>query len=118
MRDIHEAAARVCEDIMATSAVVLQQLLAGIQIQEAFDAFRRLQDQLNRLVDLASDTRTAVDTLHNSYPELITRVSGVLTFASQFKAGQVAAVREACEAINHSLLELTKPELAVMSAGA
>ena len=70
------------------------------------DAFWCLQDRLHQLLAHIRDDSWEITALSEANPNLVTSVVDVLSRASKSPIFQLAAIRQACTAINESLMQL------------
>ena len=75
--------------------------------EDMMDTFWCLQDWFSRLVDLASDDPgETLRVVQQTCPRLVADTADLLSFTSKTSCRQNAAIRNSCEAINNSLVNL------------
>src|SRR5947209_14041269 len=78
------------------------------QTEDVLQAFWRLQDQTHRLLAHVLDGDVDSSVLNRNSPNLVPTIVDALDQARKSAIFQIAAVYQACSAINESLLELQR----------
>jgi hypothetical protein len=76
-------------------------------IEDLLDTFWCLQDVLSRLLDMASDApRETLRVVQQTCPRMVPDIIALLSFTSKTSFRRNVAIRNSCEAINNSLVNL------------
>jgi len=100
---------RVCRSVEEATAQVREVFRTRMETSEVLDRFWCVQDQLNRLLNTASENpREFFSIQQRAYPSLIWDVIDLISFAAKGNFTRTAAVNQSCESINRLLIEITR----------
>ena len=98
---------RLCQNVASSVSDVRRIFRSSLPVPDILDRFWRLQDNLSRLLEAITDQTTETLGALEAHPGLLSDVVDVLEFSSKLQMlRNIAAVREAGESINSSLLEI------------
>ena len=99
----------VCRDLTDCVQAASSRLQYSFDREKVYQMLWRVQDELNRLVDCASDSPTAVFSfLQRKSPRLVRDIIGILEWRLQLKHVHSRAIDQSCEEINRLLGELER----------
>ncbi|MFL6354568.1 MAG: hypothetical protein ACJ74Z_22335 [Bryobacteraceae bacterium] len=113
--------ATLFKNIASTVEQVTLAFRSSVCTREMRNRFWCLQDQIARLVELASDRREETfEILRQKHPRLIRDILDVLSSRDKQRVSRASAVNRASAAINHSLtrLEYLREESSAVAARA
>jgi hypothetical protein len=98
---------RLCLHVEAAVLQVRGVFRSHTPVAEVLDRFWALQDHLSRLLEALTDHPAESLEVLEAHPKLLSDVVDVLEFSSKLQALKtIAAVRDASESINSSLMEI------------
>ena len=98
---------RLCQNVAFAVAAVRTVFRSSLPVPEVLNRYWALQDNLSRLLEAVTDQPSETLEVLEAHPGLLTDVVDVLEFSSKLQMLKgLAAVREAGESINNSLLEI------------
>src|ERR1700685_3559088 len=98
---------RLCQNVASAVAEGRTVFRSSLPVAEILNRYWALQDNLSRLLEAITDHPSETLEVLDEHPRLLTDVIDVLEFSSKLHMLKtIAAVREAGESINSSLLEI------------
>jgi hypothetical protein len=98
---------RLCQNVASSVSEVRKVFRSSLPVPEILNCFWGLQDNLSRLLEAITDDPAETVEALQRYPRLLTDVVDVLEFSAKLQTLRtIAAVREAGESINSSLVEI------------
>jgi hypothetical protein len=98
---------RLSQNVASSVSEVRKTFRSSYPVPDILDRFWRLQDNLSRLLEAAIDHPSETSEVLEHDPRLLTDVVDVLAFSAKLQnLRTIAAVREATESINNSLVEI------------
>lgn len=97
----------LCQNVASSVAQVRSVFRSSPAVPEILDRYWGLQDNLSRLLEALTDHPDKTAEAFDSCPGLLNDVVDVLEFSLKLETvNNIAAVREASESINDSLMEI------------
>ena len=98
---------RLCDDVARAVEQVRKGFRSKLDTPEVLDRFWCLQDQVNRLVESASDCPSQTfDVIKETHPRLIRNILDVLNFAEKTQFSSAPAITTSVLRIDRSLAKL------------
>jgi NifB/MoaA-like Fe-S oxidoreductase len=98
---------RLCQNVASSVSEVRRIFRSPLPVADILDRFWGLQDNLSRLLEALTDQPAETLEALERHPALLTEVVDVLEFSAKLQTLKtIAAVREAGESINSSLVDI------------